>query len=88
MSNTVSQANQFASEAVKFSPPAAYMGAKFLGMTPADWVTWLTLIYIIIQLMIVIPKWLKQYGTWFTRRYIGLTLLFKSKDNAHEEKSD
>ncbi len=54
MSNPVHQANQAASEAVKFSPPAAYMGAKFLGMTPADWVTWLTLLYIIIQITLML----------------------------------
>ena len=80
MSNPVNQANQAASEAVKFSPPAAYMGAKFLGMTPADWVTWLTLLYIIIQLMLVIPRWWRQFGPWFIRRYIAVTLWIKSKE--------
>lgn len=80
MSNPVHQANQAASEAVKFSPPAAYMGAKFLGMTPADWVTWLTLLYIIIQLMLVIPRWWRQFGPWFIRRYIAICLLLKSKE--------
>ena len=80
MSNPVHQANQAASEAVKFSPPAAYMGAKFLGMTPADWVTWLTLLYIIIQITLIIPKWWRQFGTWFIRRYIAVTLWIKSKE--------
>lgn len=79
MSNPVHQANQIATEALKVTPPAAYGVVKFFGMTPADWVTYLTLLYIIIQLMIVIPKWLRQYGPWFTRRYIAFTLLFKSK---------
>ena len=59
MNNPVHQANQVVNEAVKFSPPAAYMGAKFLGMTPADWVTWLTLLYIIIQITLIVPKFSK-----------------------------
>ena len=80
MSNPVNQANQVANEAVKFSPPAAYMGAKFLGMTPADWVTWLTLLYIIIQITLIVPKWWRQFGPWFVRRYIAITLWLKSKE--------
>ena len=80
MSNPVHQANQAVNEAVKFSPPAAYMGAKFLGMTPADWVTWLTLLYIIIQITLIIPKWWRQFGPWFIRRYIAVTLWLKSKE--------
>lgn len=80
MSNPVHQANQVASEAVKFSPPAAYMGAKFLGMTPADWVTWLTLLYIIIQITLIIPKWWRQFGPWLVRQYIAICLLLKSKE--------
>ena len=80
MSNQVHQANQVASEAVKFSPPAAYMGAKFLGMTPADWVTWLTLLYIIIQITLIIPKWWRQFGPWFVRHYIAVCLWLKSKE--------
>ena len=80
MSNPVHQANQVASEAVKFSPPAAYMGAKFLGMTPADWVTWLTLLYIIIQITLIVPKWWRQFGPWFVRHYLAITLWLKSKE--------
>lgn len=78
MSNPVHQANQIATEALKVTPPAAYGVVKLFGMTPADWVTYLTLLYIIIQLMLVIPKWLRQYGPWFTRQYISLRLLIKS----------
>ena len=80
MSNPVHQANQVVNEAVKFSPPAAYMGAKFLGMTPADWVTWLTLLYIIIQITLIVPKWWRQFGPWFVRLYIAITLWLKSKE--------
>ena len=80
MSNPVHQANQVVGDAVKFSPPAAYMGAKFLGMTPADWVTWLTLLYIIIQITLIIPKWWRQFGPWLIRRYIAVTLWLKSKE--------
>ena len=83
MSNPVHQANQAASEAVKFSPPAAYMGARFLGMTPADWVTWLTLLYIIIQITLIIPKWWRQFGLWFVRRYIAITLWLKSREKTN-----
>ena len=80
MSNPVHQANQVVGDAVKFSPPAAYMGAKFLGMTPADWVTWLTLLYIIIQITLIIPKWWRQFGPWFVRHYIAVCLWLKSKE--------
>ena len=83
MSNPVHQANQVVNEAVKFSPPAAYMGAKFLGMTPADWVTWLTLLYIIIQIMLIIPKWWRQFGPWFIRRHIAITLWLKSREKTN-----
>lgn len=79
MSNPVNQANQAASEAVKFSPPAAYMGAKFLGMTPADWVTWLTLVYIVIQLALAIPKLIAVYTPKVTRLYIAAGMWRKSK---------
>lgn len=78
MSNPVHQANQIATEALKVTPPAAYGMVKLFGISPADWVTYLTLLYIIIQLMLVIPKWLRQYGPWFTRRYISIQLLIKS----------
>lgn len=78
MSNTIHNANQIASEVVKITPPAAYLGAKFLGLSPAEWVTWLTLVYILFQLMIVIPKWYRLYGPWFVRRYIAASLLLRS----------
>lgn len=34
--------------AVRLSPPAAVMGATFLNMTVADWIQWLTLLYLIL----------------------------------------
>ena len=79
MSNTIHNANQIASEVVKITPPAAYLGATFLGLSPAEWVTWLTLVYIVIQLALSIPKLIVVYTPKVTRVYIAVCLWCKSK---------
>ena len=72
-------ANNLVSEAVKITPPAAYLGATFLGLSPAEWVTWLTLVYIVIQLALSIPKLIVVYTPKVTRVYIAVCLWCKSK---------
>ncbi len=80
MSETVNQAGQLANEVVKFAPPATYVAAtKFLGMSPAEWVTWLTIIYLLIQLALALPKLANYYGPKITRQYLSLSLWIKSK---------
>lgn len=75
-----SQMHQVVNETAKYVPPAVYIGAeKFFGMTPTDFVTLLTIIYLLIQIMIAIPKWVRQYGPWFLRRYLAMSLWIKSK---------
>lgn len=34
--------------AAKLTPPAAVLGAQILGMSVADWIQWLTLLYLIL----------------------------------------
>jgi hypothetical protein len=75
-----SQIHQAVTETVKITPPAVYIGAeKLMGITPTDFVTYLTILYLLIQIMIAIPKWKKQYGPWLSRRYLALGLWIKSK---------
>ena len=76
MSNT---ANNLASEAVKMTPPSIYVGATILGMTPAEWVTCLTLIYLVIQLALAIPKLIAVYTPKVTSVYIAVCMWRKSK---------
>lgn len=74
-------------EIIKASPPTAYVvGYKFLGMSPDGWVTTLTLLYLVIQLVLIMPKLSKQLRPWFVRRYIAATLLVKPmrKDKENE----
>ena len=72
-------ANNLVSEAVKITPPSIYVGATILGMTPAEWVTMLTLLYLVIQLALAIPKLIAVYTPKVTRLYISACLLCKSK---------
>lgn len=54
--------------AAKLSPPVAVLAAEILGMTVADWIQWLTLIYLL--LMVCHKAWgmwreFKEY--WFAK---------------------
>ena len=74
-------------EAAKAAIPASYVvGAEFMGLTPDNWITALTLVYLIIQLILIMPRLSKQLGPWFVRRYIAATLLIQSmrKDKENE----
>lgn len=43
-------------EATKSAPPVAVTGAIVMGMTPSDWVTILTLAYLVLQIYFSILK--------------------------------
>ena len=72
-------ANNLVSEAVKITPPSIYVGVTILGITPAEWVTMLTLVYLVIQLALAIPKLIAVYTPKVTRLYIAAGMWRKSK---------
>lgn len=43
-------------EAVKSAPPVAVTGAMIAGMTLSDWVTVLTVIYLLLQIAVLLLK--------------------------------
>lgn len=43
----MSKDETFATAATKLSPPAAVLGAHVAGMPVAEWIQWLTLIYLV-----------------------------------------
>lgn len=49
---------------LKIAPPAAVSGAVLLGMTPAQWITTLTLLYLVMSIGLLIPKWVTQFKEW------------------------
>lgn len=60
-----------AAEAAKASPPVAVTVAYLGGVDIAGWVTILTFIYIILQLILLIPKYIEWYhamkARWSTK---------------------
>lgn len=49
---------------LKIAPPAAVSGAVMLGMTPAQWITALTLLYLVMSIGLLIPKYWAQFKEW------------------------
>lgn len=49
---------------MKIAPPAAVSGAVIFGMTPAQWITTLTLIYLLMSIGLLIPKYWAQFREW------------------------
>lgn len=63
-------------EIIKASPPTAYVvGYEFLGMSPDGWVTTLTLLYLIIQLILIAPRVSKSIA----KNCIAVLMLIKSR---------
>lgn len=50
---------------LKIAPPAAVSGAVMLGMTPAEWITTLTLLYLMMSIGLLIPKYWTQLKSWW-----------------------
>lgn len=49
---------------LKIAPPAAVSGAVMLGMTPGEWITTLTLLYLIMSIGLLVPKYWTQLKEW------------------------
>lgn len=42
----------------------AVSGALWLGMTPAEWITVLTVLYLLMSIGLLIPKYWAQFRSW------------------------
>lgn len=51
-------------EATKAAPPVIVSGAVLFGMTPAEWVTALTVLYLLLQIGLLIPRYWSQFKAW------------------------
>ena len=74
-------------EIIKPAPGATYVVAyQFMGLTPEGWITFFTLAYLIIQLLVIAPKLIATYKPWVARRCFPLVMLIKSmrKDDKNE----
>lgn len=60
--------HDIAFEGAKAAPPIAVSGAMLFGMTPADWITALTLLYLLLQIGLMVPKYRDQFRTWRQER--------------------
>lgn len=49
---------------MKITPPAAVSGAVLFGMSPAQWITVLTLVYLLMSIGLLIPKYWAQLKEW------------------------
>lgn len=59
-------------EAVKIAPPAAVVGTHYiLGMSLNDWVLVLTIIYLLAQLGLLVPRYRAQLAQWWAKRREG-----------------
>lgn len=68
-SPTVSQpVQEVVFEGVKAAPPVAVTGALLFGMTPSDWITALTLFYLVLQIGLMVPKYRDQFRAWRAER--------------------
>lgn len=47
---------------LKVAPPIAVSGAVLFGMTPAQWITTLTLVYLIMSIGLLIPKYWAMFS--------------------------
>jgi len=51
-------------DAVKLAPGGAYLGLMFAGVSISDWVAVLTGVYILAQLLLLVPKYIEVYYKW------------------------
>ncbi|WP_251978557.1 hypothetical protein [Salinicola avicenniae] len=54
-------------EAIKTTPPAIVSLLHAGGMTPSDWITVLTLAYLMLQIGLLLPKYLERIRGWWDR---------------------
>jgi hypothetical protein len=60
----MSAAVEIGVEGLKVAPPVAVTGAVLMGMTPTEWITVLTLLYLVMSIGLLIPKYWVQIGEW------------------------
>ncbi|MDP9518804.1 hypothetical protein [Pseudomonas protegens] len=51
-------------ESLKAAPPVIVSGAMLFGMTPTEWVTALTVLYLLLQIGLLIPRYWSQFRDW------------------------
>lgn len=51
-------------EATKAAPPIIVSGSMLFGMTPAEWVTVLTVLYLVLQIGLLVPRYWAQFRDW------------------------
>ena len=61
---TEHHAGEAAAAAVKASPPLAISGMYLAGHPLQDWLVLATLAYTILQLILLLPKFHRQYKAW------------------------
>lgn len=59
---------EITTESAKLAPPAIVSLLHVGGMTPADWVTVLTLLYLALQIGLLVPRYLKQLRSYWENR--------------------
>lgn len=60
---------EITTESAKVAPPAVVSLLHVGGMTPADWVTVLTLLYLALQIGLLVPRYLKRIRDYWGRRH-------------------
>lgn len=55
-------------EAIKAAPPVAVMGSLWAGMSIADWIAVMTILYLILQIGLLLFKYHDQFTAWRERR--------------------
>lgn len=60
-------------EVIKAAPPVAVMGSMWAGMTPADWITALTILYLLLQIGLLVIKYRDQFIAWRNERHAKRT---------------
>jgi len=64
----MSQPFEITTESAKVAPPAIVSLMHVGGMTPADWVTVLTLLYLGLQIGLLVPRYIERIRRWRDRR--------------------
>ena len=54
-------------EGLKIAPPAFVTGAVLMGMTPGEWITILTLLYLVMSIGLLVPKYWAQISEWLEK---------------------
>lgn len=60
----MSASHDIAVEATKAAPPIIVSGSMLFGMTPAEWVTALTVLYLVLQIGLLVPRYWAQFRDW------------------------